>query len=250
MPSSSTPAGNIFNNPPINSEGNADANANPQSNGNTKPADENDNLDYLVSQLTNGVVISDNASVNNPKPTPPNQQQRQEPNADPNPEDDAAASNTVIAHLMKAYKGENITDGIDVDKIAERMQNGDLGGIIEAIATSSNRGVERALNSVLTLIPDIISQTEARVLAKVGETSSSDKVWDKFVTEHPDYAAHKGTVREHLQRAMDSGATFEMASKAVDLIFQALKKPVKSKAAAFTPESGNEAFDLTAYNEN
>lgn len=242
--SSSTPGGNLF---PASAAAPAGevGNNQQQSNANATPNDDNDNIDDLVSRLTSGTVIGNDDNVDGNGE--PNGNNSSKPNNNDGNNDGDPAS-PVIENLMKVYKGDSITEGIDVNDIAEKLGNGDLSGIMDALGATANKAVERSLNSVLSLIPEIISQTEQRVLKQVGELNTNDRVWDAFLAEHPDYSAHKGTVRDHLQKAIDGGATEEQAFAAVDMIFGNLKKKKPaSQVDAFSPDSGSEAFDLSQY---
>lgn len=246
MAGSATPTGSIFNNTPSNTSANNSGNDANNQNGNNAPQETNDSMEDLVSRLTSGVVIDNNQNSQDDIPAGGSQQQQQNEQQSDNASTDKR--NPVVTNLLQEYRGQSITQGVDMDAIAERMQNGDLGGIVEAMGTTAEAAVERALSSFLTLIPEVIAQTEQRVLAKVGDINSSDKVWDQFLAQYPDYEKHKGTVREHLQKAIDSGADVETAFAAVDTIFGNLKKPVKKQASSFTAESGSEAFSLLEYN--
>lgn len=246
---SSNPAGSIFGG--NNQQQQQQQQTNDSTSGNNQQQqttsnqqqNENDSVETLVAQLTSGVVIDNNEAD-------PNQQNQNDNNQQETSEDGKDKTNPIITNLMQVFKGENITEGVDVADISEKLLQGDLSGIIDAMGTTANKAVERALQSVLTLIPEIISNTEARVLAKVGDINQNDKVWDRFVNQFPDYEQHKGTVREHLQKAIDGGASFEQASQAVDMIFSGLKKTKPSKAAPFTADSGSEAFDFQGYLNN
>lgn len=251
----SSPAGSLFgrgNSDPAQQQSQGTDNSNNQqaNGGNIPEPSENDRIEQLASRLTSGAVISDN----DPEPSG-----NKDTNTNPQPQfNDTSGDNKgnsrddVIAQLMQPFKGDTITGEINMEELGQSLANGDLQGVVDLVENTAQNAVKRATETMLNLIPEIIKSAENRIMQSVNNNNEKDGVWNRFVTEYPDYAPHKGSVREHIEKAIQGGADEQQAFAAVDMIFGNLKKSTKdTKASAhgFDIDSENDAFDLTQYGQ-
>lgn len=239
-PAANSPAGNVYGGAASAAHAEQVAQANKQ------PQNQNESVEDLALKLTSGTILQNSQNHNNGhapavnpqtgKPLTPAEQVENEKFTDDkgNP---ISHSQHIVNSLSKEYKGELLTEGVDVEKIKTGFMEGDLTSLTDSLNTVAQNTYARAMDSFLKLIPEIVAQTEQSVLAKVNESNSSDGVWNEFLQVHPDYKAVGGKVKDSLLEAIANGTPKEQAFAAVDLIFGNLKK---KKA---TPEGNENLFD-------
>ncbi len=260
MSNSSSPAGNLFGNsssstgnrPQHTTEADNQANNDPANNtqinkqghtpDNSDATEQNNSVEDIMSQLTTGAILIDdgNANQNNQNN---NAQVKEYRDADGNT---ITQNQSIINDLAREYKGESLLSEDTANKIAEGMQSGNLTPITDAITEASNNAFNRAVNSVLKLIPEIISASEQSVLEKVGQQNQVKDVWSQFLNEYEGYDPNNNLAKEAVINGVKAGKPKEDVFAAVDMIYGNTRTKPESDDLMdkFSPEEGSKPFDI------
>lgn len=226
----------------VDASGNAKTTESPQSK-------EHNSVDSIISRLTTGGHTATVKPQPNAQQTQPQQQAHPETmktGAPAKPTDQAAS---IIESLNAPYKGENLTAGFDINKIAESIRSGDLTELQAGIEATAAAAVERANRQLLSLIPDIISAAREQTLAEVNQGKGIDSLWARFIDGNESFSSARSMIEPQLLSAVEGGASEKDAFQAVATIYAGLKRGSEEDDAP-TPDPRNPAsktFNLEAF---
>lgn len=251
--STPTSTASLTANPPVTNNISSPAITVAQQTANSITPVNNDTVESIAAALTSGVLINDNNNTNNQTQTANNGvPNNPEPvSNDPNNPKPSQPPNPVEA-ILASFGQTRLIDGIDLDKFRTDMEAGaDVSTIENFVEEASQAGVQRAIQSVLNIIPELAQHIQDKVLEKVSSNNTNDRTWQEFLGEYPDYKPHEHMVRQQLESAMKSGKDRAQVYQAIDLIFSNLKgAPAEDPNSGIARvQQGSKAFDLAAYNE-
>lgn len=248
---SSSPAGSLFNNSAMSTNSdtqeeviNLNVNSDTSNVNNSDNSDKNNAVEDIVFNLTTGATLlqddSANQTGNNNNANTPQEYKDDAGNV-------ITQNQSIINNLAKEYRGETFVPAEAMDKIAEGLQSGNLAPVTEAIEQASANGFNRAMDSMLKLIPEIIESTEQRVLSKVGEMGQVNDVWSEFLEEYPGYSKNNKRMQEDITTAIRAGKDKDSVFQAIDILYSGIKEKPTGRMEGvdmYSPEEASKPFDV------
>lgn len=185
----------------------------------------------------------------------PNQQQQQGTQSPPpllsqQSEQSAQRADAVIENFLRFNPLKDPLDGVDRTKVAQAMGEGNIDAMMDTVANAANASTRNAMRSFMLMMPSLVETIKTQVLASVNSMNNEGQLWQKFVTEAPEYEALRHVVEPALKAAIANNPKADRA-----LVFKAVAQMYSSMAIhsglrpaqkGETPR-GSDAFDLGSF---
>lgn len=231
-------------------------NNNPQFNADTGGAGgDNNSMQSLIDRVMSG------SQEDGDRPTASSQQQHQSPQQQQTQQQqtgDAQDNNgtqaqQIVSNFMRLNNIDtNFLNGIEQDQLAERIGQGDIAALTEALETTAGNAFNQAMATMVQMLPAFADQIRSDVRREFGTMSKSENNWTDFAKEYPELGRHEKTIRPVLEQAIKSAnGDVAQAQAAVAQIFAGLRETGDDNKGGGSnnrnTQQADSGFDLTAF---